>query len=92
MKHIDINQKYRAVAIYCALHGGKNDGKAHITWDELRERFGISWNSYTNELHAKGMLFGGSGYEYLRPEWEAMTPAERMERIKQIYPYPYRKQ
>ncbi len=37
------------------------------------------------------MLYGGSGFVYLRPEWAAMTPAERMERIKQMYPYPYEK-
>lgn len=25
MKRIDINQKYRAVAIYCAVHGGRSN-------------------------------------------------------------------
>ena len=91
MKQVDINATYRAVAIFCAVHGGKNEGKAHVTWDALRERFGISWQTYTNELHAKGMLYGGNGYEYLRPHWADMTPAERMERIKQMYPYPWQR-
>lgn len=89
MKRVDINQKYRAVAIFCAVHGGKNDGREHISFDALEQRFGVSWESYTNELRANSMLFGGVGYVYLRPEWAAMTLAERMERIKQWYPYPY---
>lgn len=89
MKRIDINSKYRAVAIYCAVHGGKNDGRAHVTWDELRQRFGVSWESYTNELRANGMLSAGAGFVYLRPVWATMTQAERMEHIKQWYPYPW---
>ncbi len=88
MKKIDINRTYRAVAIFCAVRCGKNEGKARVTWDELKEKFGINWESYTHELRVNGMLFGGVGYLYLRPEWEAMTPAERMERIKEMYPYP----
>lgn len=92
MKKIDINAKYRSVAIFCAVHGGKNNGKAHILWSDLQKRFGHSWNTYTHELHVNGMLFGGSGYEYLRPQWVVMTHAERMEQIKQMYPYPYAEQ
>ncbi|MCR5817907.1 MAG: hypothetical protein K6F89_02250, partial [Prevotella sp.] len=67
----------------------KNDGRSHITWEELKQKFGASWESYTNELRANGMLFGGTGFLYLRPEWAAMTQAERMERIKEMYPYPW---
>lgn len=91
MKRVDINRTYRAVAIFCAVHGGKNEGRAHVSWDMLKQRFGVSWESYTNELRANGMLYGGSGFVYLRPEWAVMTLAERMERIKQMYPYPYEK-
>ena len=90
MKRVDINGKYRMVAIFCALHGGKGDGLTHIPWDTLERRFGVSWETYTNELRANGMLHAGTGYVYLRPEWKAMTQAERMERILQMYPYPNR--
>ena len=38
---------------------------------------------------AKGMLFSTNGFEYLRPAWVAMTPAERMAEVKKMYPYPY---
>ena len=89
MKKIDINRKYRQVAIFCAVEGGKNDGRALIPWSVLEDKFGISWQSYTNELHANGMLYSSNGYEYLRPDWAAMTPTERMEQIKKWYPYPY---
>jgi hypothetical protein len=92
MKRIDINRKYRSVAVFCAIHGGKNDGRAHIPWTLLREKFGISWETYTNELRSKGMLFAGNDYVYLRPAWAAMTQAERMEQIKRMYPYPYQEQ
>lgn len=86
---MDINHKYRAVAIFCAVHGGKNDGKAYIPWTTLREKFGINWESYTNELRSKGMLFATNDSVYLRPAWAAMTQQERMEEIKRMYPYPY---
>lgn len=89
MKRIDINIKYRAVAIFCAIQCGKNDGTAHLSWDILREKFGINWQTYTHELHVKGMLYSTNGFEYLRPAWQVMTPSERMEEIKRIYPYPY---
>ena len=89
MKKIDINRKYRQVAIFCAVQGGKNDGQALIPWSVLEDKFGISWQSYTNELHANGMLYSSNGYEYLRPDWAAMTLTERMEQIKKWYPYPY---
>lgn len=86
MKKIDINFMYRQCAIFCAVHGRKNEGKGHITWDSLKERFGVSWESYANELKVKGMLFGATGYYYLRPEWAVMTPAEQMEEISKMYP------
>lgn len=89
MRRIDPNIKYRSVAIFCAIHGGKDEGKAHIPWSALEEKFGINWQSYTNELHAKGMLFSTNGFEYLRPAWVAMTPAERMAEVKKMYPYTY---
>ncbi len=89
MRSIDINSKYRSVAIFCSVHGGKKDGKAHILWSDLEKRFGINWYTYIHELHVKGMLFGCNGYEYLRPQWAVMTPSERMENIKKMYPYPY---
>ena len=89
MRKIDINARYRSCAIFCATRGRKNDSKAHITNDELKERFGINWESLTNELRVKGMLFAGVGYVYLRPAWAVMTAAEQMEEIKKMYPYPY---
>ena len=89
MRQVDINGKYRQCAIFCAVHGRKNDGKGHITWEALKEHFGVNWESYANELKVKGMLFGAVGYYYLRPAWALMTPTEQMEEIKKIYPYPY---
>lgn len=89
MKKVDINRRYRACAMYCVTVGRKNDGRAHITWEALKERFGLNWESYANELKVKGILFGAPGYYYLRPAWAVMTPAEQMEEIKKIYPYPY---
>lgn len=89
VKRVDINHLYRAVAIFCAVHGGKNNGKAHVPNALLREKFGVSWESYTNELRAKGMLFADTEGVYLRPAWAAMTQAERMEEIKNMYPYPW---
>lgn len=89
MKNVDINIKYRAVAIYCAVHCCKNSGCNRVSWDELEQKFGISWESYTNELRVKGMLEAGIGWVRLRKEWVCMTLKERMERIKEWYPYPW---
>ena len=87
MKKVDINARYRLCAIYCVTIGRNNEGRAHITLEQLRERFGFNWESYANELKVKGMLFGAVGYYYLRPAWAMMTPAEQIEEIKKIYPY-----
>ncbi|MBR4592186.1 MAG: hypothetical protein IKO35_03165 [Elusimicrobiaceae bacterium] len=89
MRRVDINRRYRSCAIYCVTIGRKNDGRGHITWKALEERFGIGWESLTNELKVKGILHGTVGYMYLTPQWAAMTAAEQMEEIKKIYPYPY---
>lgn len=88
MKKVDINSRYRTCAIFCVSRGRKNAGKAHITWQELEDRFGIGWESLTNELKVKGILLGGVGYMYLTKQWAMMTPAEQMEEIINIYPYP----
>ena len=90
MTRTDINARYRSVAIFCSTHGGKNDGRNPIPWAALREKYGEQWETYAHELTVKGMLHGAADYMYLTPEWAAMTPPERMERIKQLYPYPYR--
>ena len=89
MRKVDINRRYRSCAIYCVAIGRKNDGRGHITWKALEERFGIGWESLTNELKVNGILHGTVGYMYLTPRWAAMTAAEQMEEIKKIYPYPY---
>lgn len=89
MRRIDINARYRSVAIFCAIHGGKNEGRNLIPWDVLKEKYGEAWETYTHELMVNGMLHGANDYMYLTPEWASLTPTERMERIKQMYPYPY---
>ena len=91
MRRIDVNIRYRAAAIFCAVHGVKDGCRVLIPWEVLREKFGINWQSLTNELHVKGMLHSSNGYEYLRPSWIEMTPAERMAEVKKMYPYPYQK-
>ena len=89
MKRVDMNIRYRSCAIFCAVNGRKNNGTAKVSWDSLEKRFGIGWESLVNELKVKGMLFGGSGYVYLRPDWQAMTAAEQMEEIMKMYPHKY---
>lgn len=89
MRKIDVNRNYRNCAIYCATRGRMNNGKGHITWEELEKQFGINWETRTNELRVKGMLFGSNGYMYLQPAWAAMTAREQIEEIKKMYPYPY---
>lgn len=89
MGRTDINFRYRQCAIHCLVHGCKNDGRKLISWDELRERFGIAWESYAHELMVKGMLHFSSGYVYLSREWVAMTRAEGMEAIRKMYPKRY---
>lgn len=73
-------------AIFCLVHGSKNDGRALISWEQLREHMGESWETYAHELMVNGMLHGGLGYFYLTDEWMAMTRAEGMEKINQMYP------
>ena len=90
MKKVDINRRYRTCAIYCASMGRKNDGKGHITWDDLEKKFGINWESLTNELKVKGILHGAVGYLYLTKSWAAMSASEQMDEILKIYPYPNR--
>lgn len=89
MRKIDINHKYRTAAIFCAVKGRGNNGKARISWEALKERLGVQWESYTHELTVKGMLHGGSGYVYLTKAWAAMTAAEQMEEIMKMYPKEY---
>ncbi len=86
MRKIDINRRYRNMAIYCATWGRKNEGKALITWNQLRSHFGESWETYVHELNVKGMLHYGSGYVYLTPAWAAMTAVEQMKAIQEMYP------
>ncbi|MCR5820733.1 MAG: hypothetical protein K6F94_07320 [Bacteroidaceae bacterium] len=88
---IDINRKYRNTAIYCAHHCGKDDGKARVMKSELKEHFGICYESFIHELSVKGMLFRSNDYVYLRPEWQEMAPRERMDKVLEWYPYPWRK-
>lgn len=87
MKRSDVNIRYRTCAIYCVVRGRQNNGKGHITWDELRDKFGVGWESLTNELKVKGILYGSTGFMYLTPTWANMTNAEQMEEIIKIYPY-----
>ena len=90
MRIVDINRRYRQCAIYCVTIGRKNDGKGKIMWDELEKRFGVNWESLTNELKVHGILHGSLGYMYLTPQWSCMSASEQMEEIKKIYPYPHR--
>lgn len=90
MKRADINRRYRQCAIYCVTKGRKNDGRNHITWDELEKTFGIGWESLTNELKTHGILHGSVGYMYLTKQWAVMSAQEQIEEIKKIYPYPNR--
>lgn len=87
MKRRDVNARYRTCAIYCVVRGRLNNGKGHITWNELREKFGEGWESLTNELKVKGIIYGSNGFMYLTPTWSNMTNAEQMEEIIKIYPY-----
>lgn len=89
MRKTDINMRYRSCAIFCFVRGSKSEGSKLISWDDLRERFGIAWESYAHELVVKGMLHFSSGYVYLSKVWSAMTRAEGMEAIMKMYPKRY---
>lgn len=89
MKRIDYNRLYRSMGIFLMANCGKLDGRAKVTWQTLKEKFGACWESYTNELIAKRIIHGGNGYVYLDSAWAGMTPRERIDGIIKIYPYPY---
>lgn len=89
MKKIDINRRYRSMAIYCATWGRKKDGKALISWQQLKDQFGECWETYAHELIVKGMLHSGGGYVYLSNAWAVMTASEQMEQIRKMYPRTY---
>ena len=38
MRRVDINRKYRMVAFFCAMHGGKDGTRAIIPWETLQEK------------------------------------------------------
>lgn len=86
MRKADVNRRYRMLAIYVVTKGRREEGKAHITWDDLRKYAGMSWNTYAHELMVKGIIHFSNGFVYLSEYWAGMSPAEQMENIERIYP------
>lgn len=86
---MDINKRYRSCAIYCVVQCLNDLGRGHVLWSDLEKKFGLNWESLTNELRVKGILCGSSGFMYLSPLWRSMSRSECMSAILKIYPYPY---